>query len=608
MPSPTLEERLAHELEAWAAAGLHRELCELRGLDFCTNDYLGLARDARLIEAACAATRSEGAGAAAARLLGGESPQHQAAEEEAAAWLGSEAALLFPSGWHANLALLQTLPQAGDLILSDALNHASLIDGMRLSQADVEVFTHNNVASLAAGLKAGAHYARRWIVCESVYSTNGSLAPLADYAALAAEHDAWLLVDEAHAAGLYGARGEGRAVGSDLEGRVVARTVTGGKALGVIGAFVACSRRVRELLLQRGRSFVFTTATPPGPVAALRTAMQIVQSEPDLRAAPHRTASLLRGRLQARQIAAPGESPIVPIPVGTPERAVAVATRMQAAGYEARAVRPPPVPAGESCLRVVCHAGHTDEQVEQLVACLEKALAAEPEARPVPTANLPTLLVVVGTDTDVGKTVVAALLARAARHAETSARPLRYTKPLQTGSDSDTQTVAALAGLDAERCPAPLLSFPLPASVDQAAQDVGARVEVSNVVGLLRARLAEAPQARWILETAGGLLVPLNEREDQADVLVELGAPVVLVARSGLGTLNHTRLTLEALRKRRLVVRALFLVGPPHAANVETLRRRLPHLPLFEVPPFSVLDSAALDAWLAHNDVSGLLP
>ena len=211
--------------------------------------------------------------------------------------------------------------------------------------------------------------------------------------------------------------------------------------------------------------------------------------------------------------------------------------------------------------------------------------------------------VVVGTDTDVGKTVVSALLVRDAVRRGLDAR---YLKPVQTGTELDTDTVRALAGVDDGAAPAAPVHFALPASVDQAAAAEGHTVTPADLLAPLRAQLAAHAEGAWVVETAGGLLVPLSERHDQADVLRALGAPCVLVARSGLGTLNHTLLTLEAMRRRGLRADALFLVGEPHAANVATLRARIGALPLFEVPHFDTLDTAALDAWLDAHDLGAL--
>jgi 8-amino-7-oxononanoate synthase len=594
-----LDTLLAAELEPWDAAGLRRRLAPPGGLDLCTNDYLGLARDPRLVRAARAALEAHGCGSRAARLLGGQHEAHARAEAAAAAWQGSEAALLFPSGYHANLALVSTLAGAGDLVLSDARNHASLVDGARLAPATVEVFRHDDPVDLARRLAHAPAFRRRWIVVESVNSTDGSLAPLEAYARLAAEYDAWLLVDEAHAAGLYGPRGAGRA--AELE-RVAARTVTGGKALGAAGAFVVGGRPAVELLLNRGRTFVFTTAPMPVLAAALEAAVAIVQAEPGRRARAHAAAAGLRAALARAGVrTAAGASPIVSVPLGTPERALGVAGALQAAGYDVRAVRPPTVPEGESALRLVCHADHDPALGEAVAAEVAAALGADlaPVARP----RAATPLIVAGTDTDVGKTVVSALLVRDALRRGLAAR---YLKPLQTGSDDDTRRVRALTGLDEAAAPPPCVALARPASVDQAAHAEGRRVDLEAVRARVRAHLEAEPDACWVLETAGGLLVPLNEREDQADLLRALDAPVVLVARSGLGTLNHTLLSVEALRRRGLALRALVLVGPPHPDNESTLRARLGALPVHALPPLEPLDAAALDGWLAGRDLGAL--
>ena len=210
---------------------------------------------------------------------------------------------------------------------------------------------------------------------------------------------------------------------------------------------------------------------------------------------------------------------------------------------------------------------------------------------------------IVGTDTGVGKTVVAALLARdACRRGER----VRYLKPVQTGTDDDTATVRALTALDAAHAPAPLWWFGRPASIDQAAAAEGRTLSAADVLAGVRGVTAADPQARTIIETAGGLLVPLDETTDQSHIVRALGAPCVLVARSGLGTLNHTLLTVEALRRRGIALRALFLVGPRHAQNVGTLRGRLGSLPLYELEPFAELAPATLDAWLAVNDLTAV--
>lgn len=595
-----MDDRLRQELRAWDRAGLRRTLALAEGMDFCTNDYLGLAGDPRLADAVRDALDEHGTGARAARLLGGHTPAHAEAESVAARWQGTEAALLFPSGYHANLALVATLPGPDDLILSDARNHASLIDGARLSKATLEVFAHGDADDLAGRLAHASSFARRFIVVESVYSTNGAHAPLERYAELAAEHDAWLLVDEAHAAGLYGEDGAGRA--RDLA-RTAARTITGGKALGVAGAFVVGSRVTIETLVNRGRSFVFTTAPMPGLAAALAAAIRIVREDAARRARPHAAARRLRDLLRTHGIEAGGESPIVPVLLGTPAAAVEAARRVQAAGYDVRAVRPPTVPDGESGLRVVCRADHDDATLAAVAAEIAAAVEAVGGCTVATPTRVATPLVVVGTDTDVGKTVVSALLVRAAVR---RGRDTHYLKPVQTGMESDTEAVRALAGLDEAAAPEPPVHLALPASVDQAADAAARHITPADLLEPTRAHLAGAPDGTWIVETAGGLLVPLDEHTDQADVLRALGAPCVLVARSGLGTLNHTLLTVEAMRRRGLTLRALFLVGPRHEANERTLAGRLGSLPTFALPELAPLDTRALDAWLDAHDLDAL--
>lgn len=584
-------------LSAWDAAGLRRTLEVLGGVDFCTNDYLGLARDEGIAEAAAEAARTWGAGSRAARLLGGQLPIHAALEHAAAAWMGTEAALLFPSGYQANVGVLSTLCGAGDVIFSDADNHASLIDGARLSKARVEVFAHGDVDALRSALRGVPSGGRRWIVVESVYSMDGTLAPLDELAALAAEHDAWLIIDEAHAAGLYGPAGQGRVASMRDAARVAARIVTGGKALGAAGALVGGSANLIALLLNRARSFVFTTAPAPAVVGALHAAIDAVQNDTPLRERVHAAARRLRSAINMR-----GESPIVFVPIGRPGAAVEAAHRLQAEGLHVRAVRPPTVRPGQSGLRIVCHAVHDNATIDRLANHLNEvvpALRSAPEA-PVPTARG---VVVIGTDTDVGKTVASAVLVRAmARRGET----VRYWKPMQTGDVLDTDTVSELSGMPTTDLP--VVQLALPASIDQAAEAEGTHVSAAETHAALQAGLRAHPESVFVLETAGGLLVPLNDTEDQADVLAGLELPTVLVARSGLGTLNHTRLTIEALRRRGMTPLALLLIGPPHPANVKTLRTWLPETPLFELPLLDPLTPAAIDAWLDATPIETVLP
>ena len=590
-PRAAFEERL-RELDQ---AGLGRRLTLPRGRDFSSNDYLGLSRHPGVVAAARAAVEQHGAGNPSARLLRGTQDVHVQAERAAAEWTGSDAALLFPSGWHANVALLTTLPTGGDVIVSPRGNHASIVDGCRLSRARTIVARCDDAASVAEALRSGRGAGTRYVVVESVHSTTGRRADLAGLARVCRDLGAWLIVDEAHAAGVLGARGAGCGGAEEVRDRVVARVVTGGKALGVSGAFAVGDAVTVRLLTGTARPFVFTTAVPPAVAAGLRAAIDVAARSGGLRARLTTLADRLRSRLTAAGIDAGGDAAIVPVPIGDPRRAVEAAARLQERGFDVRALRPPTVPPGASCLRVVVHATHTEDEVDALADALHDVL--EPIARRTsPPAVVAAPVVVLGTDTGVGKTLVAALACRALARAGHS---VHYVKPVQTGDDDDARTVASLCAPHDVAASA-LRGYPLPASVDQAVAHAGSALDVETVLRdvSFAARECARSGTRSVVEGAGGLLVPVDDRGDLGDVFARLGAPVLLVARSGLGTLNHTLLTVEALTRRGLRLRALVLSGPPHAANVASLRARLGGVPILELPRLEAPDGSALDAWL----------
>lgn len=613
-----IDRALLQELESWESAGLGRSLARrepvAREREFTSNDYLGLAGDPELIEAAREALSAYGAGGRASRLLGGGSPLDDELEETVAGWLGAEAALLFPTGYQANLGVIGALAGPRDIVLSDELNHASLIDAVRLARTRVGVFRHNDLDELARRLARAQGARRRIIVVESIYSMDGDRAPLAELNQLAEEHDAWLVVDEAHAVGLLGPEGAGAWAEEERAGadpsRLAARIVTGGKALGVTGALVAGPRALREELLNRARSFVYTTGVAPAVSGALLAAVRRVRAD---RTPAERALSV------AREIAARLELPtpaaaIVPFVVGDSQDTLELANKLEGHGLDVRAVRPPTVPHGTARLRIACHA-YNDAGIEPLVGALSGAVRSSYDPAPLSSAR-PTC-VVVGTDTGIGKTVVSALLVRAAG-LRCGPQRARYWKPVQTGDDSDTRTVRELS-LDLQ--PAleePLYEFPLPASPHEAAADAGARIDPERIhERLAELRRPAAPDAAsapnasapelMIVELAGGLLVPYDDRTVQADFLARERLNTVLVARSGLGTLNHTLLTVEAMAARHLVPKALFLVGPPHVSNRATLAERTGIEHVFELPELDPLDAAALDRWLEHNDLTTLL-
>ena len=604
-----LDWQLRAELDERAQRGLQRATLldgQIVGADFGSNDYLGLSRDASIADAMVAAVREYGVGGRSARLLKGGSPLHEQCEQAAAAWLSSEAALLFPSGYQANVGLVGALVGRGDAVISDRDNHASLVDAARLSRARILVHDHLDLGDLERALLAASSARRRLVLTEGVYSMAGDAAPLLAIDALCRRYDAWLVIDEAHSVGLLGPRGAGawaRAVGEagGADGhRLCARVVTGGKALGVAGAFVVGSSTLREQLIHKARSFLFTTASPPALAGGLTAAIERCQ-----RADSERVAVLANaGRLAAALGLPVPAAAIVPVPVGDAGVAVQLASDLQDEGFYAPAVRPPTVAEGTSRLRVVCHADQSTDVVDRLAALIVSKLRTRPVVASVVPRRAP-VTCVVGTDTGVGKTVVSALLLRAAM----ARGPVRYWKPVQTGLDDDTQCVSELAAAESCHLLPNAVSFALPASPHAAAAAEGAAVSLAGLQATLEQHRAAHSDSQLLVEFAGGLLVPfaLDPPATQADWLVSMGAQVVLVARSGLGTLNHTLLTIEAMRARQLQPDALFLVGEPHPSNREALGALTSIANIYEVPHWPSLSTDSLDAWLQGNDVTELL-
>ena len=364
-------------------SGLLRTLRPPAGIDLSSNDYLGLAHDPRIMSAMIAAVAREGVGSTGSRLLRGERDSFTALEERFARFKGTERALYFSSGYLANLAVMTTFAEADDIIVSDERNHASLIDGIRLSPARREIVAHNDVAAARRALNAGAGEARRaadeagarFLVVESLFSMDGDEAPLAAYAEICAATGAHLIVDEAHAVGVYGARGTGLIEEHGIADRVFLSINTAGKALGVSGAFVAGPAWAIDYLIQRARPFIFSTAPPPAMAAAVEASLDVIEAEPQRRARLRATAQALRARLQMAGVpAGAGASQIVPIFIGDNDAAVAVAEAMQADGFDVRAVRPPSVPPGTARLRICINVNLTGEMIDRFVPALVSAL------------------------------------------------------------------------------------------------------------------------------------------------------------------------------------------------------------------------------------------
>lgn len=346
-------------------------------VDFSSNDYLGLATDPRIAEAIADAVRREGTGSTAARLISGTHTLHAELEARIARFKGTEAALLFTSGFAANIGAIPALTKKGDVIYADALNHASLIDGCRLSRAETRVFPHNDLAALEAMLVEDAARAkRRWIVVDSVFSMDGDLAPIDGLVALAKRHGAWTYVDDAHATGLLGATGRGSAEHFGVEGEVDVVMGTLGKGIGTIGAFIAGSAALRDWLLNRARAFVFTTAGPPAIAAGTIRALDLVETEPWRRARLRANARRLRAGLAALGWSCAGDDDghIIPVVLGEAETTARVGAALRDRGFLVGAVRPPTVPLGASRLRITASAAHDDAQIDAFLAALREEL------------------------------------------------------------------------------------------------------------------------------------------------------------------------------------------------------------------------------------------
>ena len=363
------------DLAQLAQASRRRSLIGRDGADFSSNDYLGLAGSPVLAAAVQAALeRGVPVGSGGSRLLRGNHAEHEALEAEAAAFFGCERALWFSSGFAANSALFSTLPRRGDLIIHDELIHASAHEGMRLGRAERIAVRHNdaNAFELAAmGWRRGGGAGRIWLAAESLYSMDGDRAPLDDLAAIAERHDAALLIDEAHATGVFGP--DGRGLAAHLDGRENVVTLrTCGKALGCEGALVCGPAVIADFLVNRGRGFIFSTAPSPLMAAATRAALSIIRDEPERREALWqrvRCAEHLLAPLGAK----PSGSQILPLIVGDDAAAMTLAAALQDAGFDVRGIRPPTVPTGTARLRIAITLNATEDAIAALATALAQA-------------------------------------------------------------------------------------------------------------------------------------------------------------------------------------------------------------------------------------------
>lgn len=367
------------ELDALKRQGLYRKLRRVEGeqgatlrldgrevLNFSSNNYLGLANHPALKKAAKEAIDRYGVGAVASRLISGNMTLHEELEEKIARLKGTEAALVFNSGFQANVGILPALAGEGDVVFSDALNHASLIDGCRLSRAKTVVYPHCDLARLEDELKRAPAAGRKLIVTETLFSMDGDEAPLAEIVELAERHGALIMVDEAHATGVMGPNGAGVVAKLGLGDRILVQMGTLGKALGGFGAYVAGSGALRELLINRCRSFIFTTSLPPPVLAAAIAAVDLLYQEPQRRLALwHNIRALRDGLKRLGFCLGQSESQILPLVIGDSHKCMTFSERLLEKGVFAQGIRPPTVPEGTSRLRITLMATHTHEHLDR---------------------------------------------------------------------------------------------------------------------------------------------------------------------------------------------------------------------------------------------------
>ncbi|MBM2803363.1 MAG: bioF [Deltaproteobacteria bacterium] len=380
---------IASELQRITDAGLYRRLRRVESdqdstltldgrevINLSSNNYLGIANHPALAAAAKEAIDRYGCGSGASRLISGNMALHEELEAKLAEFKGTQAALVFNSGYQANTGILSTLVGDGDVIFSDALNHASIIDGCRLSRARTQVYRHCDLGQLEQQLKDAPSGARKLIVTETIFSMDGDEAPLVGVVDFAEKFNAMVMVDEAHATGVFGANGAGVVAKLGLGERVAIQMGTLGKALGGFGAYVAGSAALRDLLINRCRSFIFTTALPPAVMAMALAAIDLVKQEPERREALSANCGMLKnGLIQLGFELGQSESPILPLIVGDAGKCMKFSEQLLANGVFAQGIRPPTVPPGTSRVRITLMATHTAGQIERVLKVFEEVKA-----------------------------------------------------------------------------------------------------------------------------------------------------------------------------------------------------------------------------------------
>ena len=340
-------------------------------LSFCSNNYLGLADHSKIQQAVVAATGRYGWGVGASRLVSGNTAIHRELEKKIAEFKNTEDALVFPTGYMANMGALCALAGKEDVVIGDKLNHASIVDGCRQSGATFRVYPHNDVTRLETLLQRSAGYRRRLVVTDSVFSMDGDVAPLPEIARVAKKHDAMLMVDDAHATGVFGNEGKGLVAHYGLEGEVDVLMGSLSKAVGSMGGFIAGSRQLIDYLKNKARPFLYTTALPPAVCAASLAGLSLIREESFRIGRLWENVAFSKSRLSALNCSVSGDSPIVPLIVGPAEDALALSEKLFQDGIIIPAIRPPTVPKGTSRLRVSLMATHTKDDINRLVDTLK---------------------------------------------------------------------------------------------------------------------------------------------------------------------------------------------------------------------------------------------
>ena len=377
---------ISDELIKIMKSGLYRELkvvgnaqdthIEIEGktfLSFCSNNYLGLANNPSVIKAVKDAVEEYGWGAGASRLVSGNMSLHESLEDEISRFKGKEAALVFPTGYMANLGAISSLVSNGDLVICDKLNHASIIDGCRLSGADFRVYAHCDMVKLENILRKSSKYNRKLIVTDSVFSMDGDLAPLPDIVRIAGKHKAMVMVDEAHGTGVFGKNGRGVVEHFNLNKEVYIVMGTLSKAIGSLGGYVCGDIDLINYLRNKARSFMYTTALPPAVCAASIAGIKLIQNDPSLRESLWHNVRFIKEKLKSLNFSIiSSESPIIPILIGDSQKAVDMSNFLYKKGLLITAIRPPTVPANSSRLRMTVMSTHTKEDLERLLEVLNE--------------------------------------------------------------------------------------------------------------------------------------------------------------------------------------------------------------------------------------------